>query len=133
VGVEFRTELAGQADDDPSTFRRSVYIFSKRTIRLPMLEVFDKADTNLACARRNRSTIAPQALILMNSSFVLNESKRFAERVELEAGRDVAKQIERAYELALARKPASKEIAIAKSFSKATRTGWSIFARRFSI
>jgi len=38
-----------------------------------MLEVFDKADTNLACARRNRSTIAPQALILMNSSFVLNE------------------------------------------------------------
>jgi hypothetical protein len=106
----------GKADDDPSTFRRSVYIFSKRTIPLPMLEVFDKPDTNLSCARRNRSTIAPQALILMNSSFVLTQSKRFAERLELEAGRDLNKQIERAYELALARKPYPKEIAIAKSF-----------------
>ena len=113
----------GKADDDPSTFRRSVYIFSKRTIPLPMLEVFDKPDTNLACARRNRSTIAPQALILMNSSFVLSQAKRFAERLELEAGRDTTKQIERAYEVALGRKPQSKEVAIAKGFFEGNPDG----------
>src|SRR5262249_20599468 len=83
---------------------------------VPMLEVFDKPDTNLACARRNRSTIAPQALILMNSSFVLFQAKRFADRLELEAGRDPEKQITRAYELALARAPKPTELAIAKSF-----------------
>lgn len=88
-----------------------------------MLEVFDKPDTNLACARRNRSTIAPQALILMNSSFVLSQAKRFAERLELEAGRDTTKQIERAYEVALGRKPQSKEVAIAKGFFEGNPDG----------
>jgi hypothetical protein len=113
----------GKPDDDPSTFRRSIYIFSKRTIPLPMLEVFDKPDTNLACSRRNRSTIAPQALILMNSSFVLSQSKRFAQRLELEAGHDPAKQIERAYEIALGRKPAPNELSIAKSFFEGNPDG----------
>ena len=113
----------GKPDDDPSTFRRSVYIFSKRTIPLPMLEAFDKPDTNLSCARRNRSTIAPQALILMNSSFVISEARRFAERLELEVGRDLTKQIERAYELALARKPQPKEIAIARNFFEGNPDG----------
>ncbi len=108
-----------QPEDDPATFRRSIYIFSKRTIPLPMLEVFDKADTNLTCARRNRSTIAPQALILMNNSFVISQSKKFAERVELEAGRDPVKQIERAYEIAFAREPQPREIAIARNFFEA--------------
>ena len=113
----------GKSDDDVSTFRRSVYIFSKRTIPLPMLEVFDKPDTNLSCARRNRSTIAPQALILMNSSFVLSQAKRFAQRLELEAGRDTTKQIERAYEVALNRKPQPSEVALAKSFFEGNPDG----------
>ena len=51
----------GKPDSDPSTWRRSVYVFSKRSIPLPMLEVFDKPDSVGSCARRNRSTIAPQA------------------------------------------------------------------------
>ena len=72
----------GRPDSDPSTWRRSVYVFSKRSIPLPMLDVFDKPDSVGSCARRNRSTIAPQALILMNNSFVLMEAKKFAERLE---------------------------------------------------
>jgi hypothetical protein len=111
----------GKGEDDPSTFRRSVYIFSKRTIPLPMLEVFDKPDTNLSCARRNRSTIAPQALILMNNAFVLHQAKRFAERIEREAGRDPRQQIERGYEIALARKPSPEEVAIAAGFFEGNR------------
>lgn len=106
----------GKPDDDPSTWRRSVYVFSKRTIPLPMLEVFDRPDSNLACSRRNRSTIAPQALILMNNSFVLYQAKRFAERLEQEAGRDPVEQIRRAYLLAFAREPQEKETAIARNF-----------------
>ena len=70
-----------------------------------MLEVFDKPDSVGSCARRNRSTIAPQALILMNNSFVLMEAKKFAERLRKEAGADPTEQVDLAFQLALGRKP----------------------------
>lgn len=99
----------GKPDSDPSTWRRSVYVFSKRSIPLPMLEVFDKPDSVGSCAQRNRSTIAPQALILMNNAFVLMEAKMFAERLRKEAGADPAEQVDLAFQLALGRKPAAAE------------------------
>ena len=49
-----------------------------------MLDVFDKPDSVGSCARRNRSTIAPQALILMNNAFVLMEARTFAERAPVD-------------------------------------------------
>jgi hypothetical protein len=110
----------GKPDSDPSTWRRSVYVFSKRSIPLPMLEVFDKPDSVASCARRNRSTIAPQALILMNNAFVLMEAKKFAERLRKEAGPDPAEQVDLAFQLALSRKPSSKELKESVAF---LRTG----------
>jgi hypothetical protein len=86
-----------------------VYVFSKRSIPLPLLEVFDKPDTITSCARRNRSTIAPQALILMNNAFVTMEAKIFAERLVREAGAEASRQVDRAFELALSRPPSAKE------------------------
>jgi hypothetical protein len=99
----------GKPDSDPSTWRRSVYVFSKRSIPLPMLEVFDKPDSVGSCARRNRSTIAPQALILMNNAFVLMEATKFAERLRKEAGADPNEQVDLAFQLALSRKPTASE------------------------
>jgi hypothetical protein len=106
----------GKPDTDPSTWRRSVYVFSKRSIPLPMLEVFDKPDSVSSCARRNRSTIAPQALILMNNAFVLMEAEKFAERLRREAGPDPARQVDLAFELALSRKPKASELRAALAF-----------------
>ena len=100
----------GKPDSDPSTWRRSVYVFSKRSIPLPMLDVFDKPDSVGSCARRNRSTIAPQALILMNNSLVLMEARMFADRLRKEAGSDPSEQVDLAFQLALGRKPAAKEL-----------------------
>jgi hypothetical protein len=99
----------GKPDKDPETWRRSIYVFSKRSIPLPMLDVFDKPDSVGSCARRNRSTIAPQALILMNNAFVLMEAGFFAERVKREAGEDPAAQAKRAFEIALGRPPTKLE------------------------
>lgn len=108
---------AGKADSDASTWRRSIYIFSKRTIPVPMLEVFDKPDSITSCARRNRSTIAPQALILMNNAFVRMQAAKFAERLQRESGSaDKAKQVDRAFELAYSRPPSSSERAMATEF-----------------
>ena len=106
----------GKPDSDPSTWRRSVYVFSKRSIPLPMLDVFDKPDTVSSCARRNRSTIAPQALILMNNAFVLMEAKMFADRIRKEAGTDVREQVDLAFQLALSRKPTAKELEQSTAF-----------------
>lgn len=110
----------GKPDSDPSTWRRSLYVFSKRSIPLPMLEVFDKPDSVGSCARRNRSTIAPQALILMNNAFVLMEAGKFAERLRKEAGTDPSEQVDLAFQLALSRKPTSKELEQSVAF---LRTG----------
>jgi hypothetical protein len=106
----------GKAVNDPSTYRRSVYVFSKRTIPLPMLETFDRPDTMSSCARRNRSTIAPQALILMNNEFIGIQARHFAQRLEREAGADTAAQVKLAYELALARPPSDAEMTRAVDF-----------------
>src|SRR5439155_11014892 len=93
----------GKADDDPSAWRRSLYVFSKRSIRYPMFEAYDQPNLVNTCDRRNRSTIAPQALLLMNNNFVISQSRFFAERLRKEAGDDPAAQVERAFLLALGR------------------------------
>jgi hypothetical protein len=93
----------GKPDDDPSTWRRSLYVFSKRSIRYPMFEAFDQPNLINSCDRRNRSTIAPQALMLMNNNFVIMQSRLFAERLRKEAGNDAGAQVERGFLLALGR------------------------------
>ena len=81
-----KRDWPGKPDDDPSTWRRSLYVFSKRSIRYPMFETFDQPNLVNSVDRRNRSTIAPQALILMNNALVLLQAKKFAERLQREAG-----------------------------------------------
>ena len=49
--------------------RRGIYLFQKRNLRLPFMEVFDSPDMLLSCARRDQSTHAPQALELLNGEF----------------------------------------------------------------
>jgi mono/diheme cytochrome c family protein len=93
----------GKPDDDPSTWRRSLYVFSKRSIRYPMFETFDQPNLINSMDRRNRTTIAPQALILMNNGMVIVQAERFADRVRREAGDDPGAQVDRAVLLALAR------------------------------
>ena len=99
----------GKPDSDPSTWRRSLYVFSKRSIRYPLFEAFDQPNLVNSVDRRNRSTVAPQALLLMNNAFVLLQSQKFAERLEREAGNDVARQIDLAFRIALARPPEAVE------------------------
>lgn len=113
----------GMAVGDPESWRRSVYVFSKRSIRYPMFEAFDQPDMVSSCSSRTRSTVAPQALLLMNNAEVLLQAKYFAQRVALEAGPDPEAQVERAFEVALARKPTETERTRALGFVTTTPTG----------
>ena len=54
--------------------RRSLYVFVRRNLRYPLFEVFDRPDTNASCPRRPVTTIAPQALSLLNSALAQDVS-----------------------------------------------------------
>jgi hypothetical protein len=96
--------------------RRSIYLFAKRNVRLPLFEAFDRPDTLTSCPVRPVSTFAPQALILMNGPFLQEQSKAFAARLLRECGPDADRQIDRAYRLALARPPRPRERDTARAF-----------------
>jgi hypothetical protein len=96
--------------------RRSLYLFAKRNVRLPLLEAFDQPDTLTSCPVRPVSTFAPQALILLNGPYAQEQCKAFAARVLREGGTEIATQIERAYRLALARPPRAEEKRAAREF-----------------
>ncbi len=98
-----KRDWRGLPDADPATWRRSLYVFSKRSIRYPMFETFDQPNLVNSTDRRNRTTIATQALILMNNPMVRFQASQFALRVKKEAGPDAAKQVARAIEIALGR------------------------------
>jgi hypothetical protein len=89
---------------------RTVYTFQRRSVVMPMMEVFDTANMSESCSRRNVTTVAPQAFELLNSEFARGESRRFAGRVVELAGPDKDKQIDRAFRLALGRPPSQSEM-----------------------
>ena len=88
---------------------RSIFLVQKRGVRVPMMETFDMPDNALSCPCRTVSTVAPQALTLLNSPFATEMARAFAARVQREAGDDSATQIDRAFSLALQRLPDADE------------------------
>ena len=101
-------------EDGPDVWRRSVYVFRRRSLSFPFFETFDLPDQNQTAAARNVSTVATQALTLMNNEFVLNQARLFAERLERAAPGDVDRQVDLAYRIALTRPPAAEEARIAR-------------------
>jgi hypothetical protein len=89
--------------------RRSVYLYVKRTFPLPMMSAFDSPDSSVSCSRRDSTTVAPQALTLLNSEFMLREATRFADELRKEHGSDVRRQVEGMWTRAFGRKPSAAE------------------------
>jgi hypothetical protein len=96
--------------------RRSIYLFAKRNVRLPLFEAFDQPDTLTSCPVRPVSTFAPQALILLNGPFMQEQSKRFAAGLLRDWGTSTEQLIGQAYRRALARAPRPQEVRMARDF-----------------
>jgi hypothetical protein len=99
--------------DGPSAWRRSVYVYRRRSLVFPFFETFDLPDQGVTTATRNVSTVPTQALTLLNNPFVLGQARLFAERLRREAPGGVSQQIDLAYRIALARSPTGAEAALA--------------------
>ncbi|MEZ5353584.1 MAG: PSD1 and planctomycete cytochrome C domain-containing protein [Bryobacteraceae bacterium] len=120
----------GQADDDPSTWRRSLYVFNKRSIRYPLFESFDQPDMITSCARRNTSVTAPQALLMMNNASIRLQAQQFAQRLRREAAQgDARDQVKLAFSLALARMPSGEELTSSVDFVQSSKTGLADFCQ----
>ncbi|MBX3412511.1 MAG: DUF1553 domain-containing protein [Pirellulales bacterium] len=104
-----KKEAAWTASPPEEQRRRSIYMFTKRSLLLPLMTVFDLADTTQPCAQRSVTTVAPQALALLNNPFVHEQSEALARRVEREVGSDPGAQVERAWWLAFGRAPSETE------------------------
>ena len=76
--------------------RRTVYLPVLRSAVYPVLQAFDFADPSVMAGKRASTTVAPQALFMINGKIVLRESRRMAERLLADGSRDAAR-IERAY------------------------------------
>ena len=107
-GLSKKSDAWGKSPPEEQ-LRRSIYMMTKRSMLLPLMTTFDFADTTQPCSQRNVSTVAPQALALLNNNFVHQQSDQVAARVIREAGDEPAAQIERAWWLALGRAPAENE------------------------
>jgi hypothetical protein len=86
IGVVEDAVGQGNAPDDKP--RRSVYLQVRRTKPVAFLAAFDAPTAELNCDRRVGTTSAPQALMLMNSDFILKQAGHFATRVRKETPAD---------------------------------------------
>jgi hypothetical protein len=98
-----------KASDEKEASRRTIYAHVKRSMIVPMLEVLDLCDTTRTSAKRSVTSIAPQALTLLNGEFTTRQARHFADRIRREAGENVHRQIDLAYRLALCRPPTDSE------------------------
>jgi hypothetical protein len=101
---------------DPSEHnRRSVYIYAKRSFPYPMFSIFDAPETSVSCPQRDATTVAPQALALFNSRFILSHAGALAKRLEHEHP-DSSARIEALWQAALGRSPSPSESRQASAF-----------------
>ncbi len=124
--VEDAVGQVGTPIDKP---RRSIYLTERRSKPVSFLTAFDSPSGELNCDRRIATTAAPQALMLMNSDFVLGEAAHFAQRLLREVpktnGRAQAELEDRriglAWQLAYLRPVDADELAAARVFLKNQR------------
>ena len=90
--------------------RRSVYIHVKRSLRPPMMELFDGADTDNTCPERFVTTQPTQALTMLNGQFLQDQAQQMARFARENAGRDVQDQVAFVLTRAFQRAPQPEEI-----------------------
>jgi cytochrome c553 len=103
-------------DEALKSRHRSVYLPLLRGLTPRALEVFDFAEQGFVTGRRDTTTVAPQALYLLNDPFVRQQSAALAKRLLGRETLDDGARLELAYRLTFGRPAMPKELARAKFF-----------------
>jgi hypothetical protein len=107
VSGELDPKMFGAGTLDVSMKRRSIYFFIKRSRLIPFLLAFDGTNALQSIGARQTTTVAPQALVLMNNPQVVAWCAAFAKSAETPG--DNAKTITAIFERALGRNPTKLE------------------------
>jgi hypothetical protein len=118
VGGILDTAMYGPGTLDEASKKRSIYFTMKRSKLIPSLIVFDAPDGTAGVGERPSTTIAPQALHLMNNPQVRAAAKGFAKRILGKGTISDADAVKTAYLAALCREPTADELAQASVFLK---------------
>jgi len=94
--------------------RRSIYGRINRMDLAPVLRAFDFPDPNITCARREATTVSPQALYLMNNATIADYAKRIAARTDLPT--EQTAKVNRLYKTLFSRAPVAEERTLANKY-----------------
>jgi len=108
--------FGGRPTREINSRRRTLYLMTVRSDKSGFPFLFDMADPENIVDERTVSTVAPQALFLLNNSFALEQIAPLVERILGEAGTGERERIELAYELLYGRPPREEEAALGTKF-----------------
>ena len=112
--------MYGPGTLDEASKRRSIYFTMKRSKLIPMLVIFDAPDGTVGVGDRPSTTMAPQALLMMNNPQVRMWAKALAARVGKDA-KTPEEAIRRTYRIALTREATADELAEGRDLREAAR------------
>ncbi|MCA8997687.1 MAG: DUF1553 domain-containing protein, partial [Planctomycetaceae bacterium] len=118
VAGELDRTMFGPGTLDQNMKRRSVYFFIKRSQLIPMMMLFDWPEHLVSIGQRATTTIAPQALMFMNSPQGRQYAQAFAGRLPTD---DPPAAVEMAYQIAFGRPPSTTEKSLSLEFLEAQR------------
>jgi hypothetical protein len=132
-GAGFPQSLASDYAYKHNETCRSVYVPVFRNSLPEVFDAFDFPDPSLVSGRRNSSTVAPQALFMMNNPFVISQAKLAAERLLGESHDDDDARITRAYRLTVGREPTAGERSVAAKFLRTNTDPKAAWAALFQV
>ena len=112
---EFLFDHTSKDNTDYSSLRRSVYLPVIRNNLYDFFQLFDFNDASVINGNRETTTVAPQALFMMNSPLVEEASRQLAQRLE---DFPEKQQITQLYQRALGRLPSKTELSTARRYLK---------------
>ena len=122
-GINARKDGLITVPRGPNGWRRSIYVLQRRTQIPTLLTTFDLPRMEPNCVKRPESTVAPQALHLLNDATVNQLAGHFSRRLIRET-KDTSAQLTRAYWLALSRAPTNEELQSDRSTLEQLSAQW---------
>jgi hypothetical protein len=96
------------ADKDARQYRRSLYVYWKRTSPHPMMTLFDAPSRESSCVRRSRTSTPTQSLALLNERQRVEMGRQFGQRL-LQNAKDDTARLNLLFELVASRAPNAAE------------------------